>query len=363
MIGGEEMAVSAVLVEADKPKEAFYPPGWVDRLTDWVDTLRIPAWAFYLLVWIILFAIETAVNWYTGVYPVGTIFPYHLIFTGIVVYTTAMIHYLDSVTRHSLKSFRPALIGDDADFARLEHKLTTMPARSTLLATIGGLLLGVPIALVIADDRTRSLTKLLDSVPSMVLNMTLLAIIWTMMGVFAFHTARQLYLVSRIYSTACHVDLFRRGPLYAFSGLAARTAFALAILPYAGIITRPAVTENVAIVWAAISVNIAGLLIFVWPLLGMHRLMEAEKKRLLDQNGQKMEAAINETHRRLDAQDLTGMENLKDALDNLVTEQTVVSKISTWPWQLGTVSVLATALFLPIILWVVQRLLDRLLGF
>jgi hypothetical protein len=311
----------------------------------------------------ILFTVETTVSWYTGVYPVGTIFPYHLIFTGIVVYTTAMIHYLDSVARHSLKSFRPALIGDDADFARLEYRLTTMPARSTLLATIGGLILGVPIALVIADDRTRSLTKLLDSVPSTVLNVTLLAIIWTMMGVFAFHTARQLYLVSRIYSTACHVDLFRRGPLYAFSGLAARTAFALAILPYAGIITRPAVTENVAIVWAAISVNIAGLLIFVWPLLGMHRLMEAEKKRLLDENGQEMKAAIADTHRRLDAGDLSEMVNLKNALDNLVSEQMVITKISTWPWQAGTVGVLASALFLPVILWIVERVLERLMGF
>jgi len=357
------MAVSGVLVEVDKPKEMLYPPGWVDRLTDWVDSLRMPPWAFYLLVWLVLFCVETGVSWYGGVYPVSTIFPYHLIFTGIVVYGIAMIHYLEAVARHSLKSFRPALIGDDTDFARLEYKLATMPMRSSVIATICGLFLGVPIALVLADDRTRSLTKLLDSGPSIALNITLLLIIWSMMGLFAFHTARQLYLVSRIYSTASHVDLFRRGPLYAFSGLAARTAIAVSILPYAGIVSRPAVTENVAILWTAIGLTATGLLIFVWPLLGVHRLMEAEKKRLLDENGHEMKAAIADTHRRLDAQDLSGMDNLKYALDNLVTEQTVINKISTWPWQVGTVGVLATALLLPVLLWIVERLLERLMGF
>jgi hypothetical protein len=357
------MAVSGVLVEVDKPKEMLYPPGWADRLNNWVDSLRIPPWAFYLLVWMTLFVIETGVSWYGGVYPVGTIFPYHLIFTGIVIYGIAMIHYLDGVARHSLKAFRPALIGDDTDFARLEYKLTTMPMRSSVLASICGLCFGVPIALSLGDSPTLRLTKLMDSAPSGALNIVLLSIIWSVMGVFAFHTARQLYLVSRIYAVSTHVDLFRRGPLYAFSGLAARTAVAVAILPYAGIISRPAVTENVAILWTAIGLTVAGLAIFVWPLLGVHRLMEAEKKRLLDENGHEMKAAIADTHRRLDAQDLSGMDNLKYALDNLVTEQTVINKISTWPWQVGTVGVLATALLLPVLLWIVERLLERLMGF
>ena len=357
------MTVSGALLEVDKPREELYAPSWVERVNDWIDTLRIPAWLFYLLVWMTLFAIETAVNWYSGVYPVGTIYPYHLVFTAIAVYSVAMIHYLDRVAGHSLQAFRPALTGDDADFARLKYELTTMPRRPSALAALIGLSLGVPVALTVADARMQALTKLIDSMPSLALNVVLLAFIWSMIATFGFHTARQLRLVSRIYSTMSHVDLFRRGPLYAFSGLAARTAVAVAILPYAGIISRPAVIENVAVVWTAIGLTLVGLAIFVWPLLGVHKLMEAEKKHLLDENGRKMHDAIDATHRCLDAQDLSGMEKLKYALDNLVTEQTVLNKISTWPWQVGTVGVLATALFLPVILWIVERVLERLMGF
>jgi len=357
------MAVDEISLETSRPKDAIYAPGWADRFTDWVDSLAIPSWAFYLLVWLALFAIETGVNWYTGVYPAGTLFPYHLVVAALVVYGIASIHYLDRVADHALKAFRPTLAGDATDFARLEYKLTTMPMRSTIIAGILGICIGIPISITFADARTMNLAKLTGSTPSTVLNVAFGVLIWCGLGVYAFHTVRQLYLVSRIYTTSAHIDLFRRAPLYAFSGLSARTALSIAIVPYAGIISRPGVIENAFIAWAAITLTLLGLLIFVWPLLGVHRLMEAEKKRLLDQNGQEMEAAIAETHRRLDAQELAGMDNLKDALDNLVTEQTVVNKISTWPWQLGTVGVLATALFLPIILWTVQRLLDRLLGF
>ena len=57
------------------------------------------------------------------------------------------------------------------------------------------------------------------------------------------------------------------------------------------------------------------------------------------------------------------MSNLKDAFENPVGEQTVISKISTWPWHTGTVGVLVTTLLLPIFLWLIRRILDPLLLF
>jgi len=357
------MAVDGISLETSKPKDDLYAPGWVDRFTDWVAGLAIPSWAFYLLVWLALFCLETGVNWYSGVYPPGEFFAYHLVLTGLVVYGFAAAHYLDNVADHALKTFRPALKGDDEDFARLEYKLTTMPMRLSILASVVGLCLGALFAVTLGGARTASMIKLTASTATTVLNIVLVVIIWAAMGAYVFRTARQLYLVSRIYTTSAHIDLFRRAPLYAFSGLTARTALSFAIIPYAGIISRPEIVENTNIIWVAITFTLISLLIFVGPLLGVHRLMEAEKRRLLDENGQKMEIAVAETHRRLDAQDLSGMDNLKFALDNLFTEQTVISKISTWPWQGGTVSVLATALFLPVILWVIERVLERVLGF
>jgi hypothetical protein len=349
-------------VEGDS-SSGMYPAGWADHVTDRVDTLPIPAWLFYVLIWVALFLIETGVNWYSGVYPPGTFVPYHAIFTGLAIYGLAMVHYLDKVAAHALEAFRPALTGSDTDFQSLRYRLTTMPARASLVATIAGIGVGVPVAGIFGGGGTLSLTMLFDSPPSTALNFVLLTFVWCFQGLFLYHTWRQLRLVNDIYTTSAPVDLFRRHNLYSFSGLSARTAIGWLIIPYAGIISRPGVTSNIAVVVTAIVVTGVSVAIFVWPLVGVHRLMEVEKARLLDENGRRLKETIEETHRRLDAQDLSGIDNLKHAMDNLVTEQAVIGKIPTWPWATGTVGVLATALLLPIVLWIIERILERLMVF
>lgn len=55
------------------------------------------------------------------------------------------------------------------------------------------------------------------------------------------------------------------------------------------------------------------------------------------------------------------MDAFKAAIDSLRTKQEVVAKISTWPWQIDTVRRVATAAALPLVPWVLQRLLERFL--
>jgi hypothetical protein len=48
-------------------------------------------------------------------------------------------------------------------------------------------------------------------------------------------------------------------------------------------------------------------------------------------------------------------------MEALVHERNVIEKVYTWPWQRETVSGLSTALLLPIILWLITKLLDAFL--
>jgi hypothetical protein len=54
------------------------------------------------------------------------------------------------------------------------------------------------------------------------------------------------------------------------------------------------------------------------------------------------------------------MDALNHATEALVRERDVLDKIPTWPWQPDTIRWLGTALLLPIIVWTITRVLERL---
>lgn len=55
------------------------------------------------------------------------------------------------------------------------------------------------------------------------------------------------------------------------------------------------------------------------------------------------------------------MDNWNKALANLVIERDTLEKISTWPWGRGTLTGFLTALILPILLWIITRILERVM--
>jgi hypothetical protein len=101
---------------------------------------------------------------------------------------------------------------------------------------------------------------------------------------------------------------------------------------------------------------------FVWPLLGVHRLLVEEKGRMLDEASLRLEAAIVELRQRMDSGKLEGMTDLNMAIASLELKQNALNRVSTWPWQPETVRWLVTALVLPLALWIIQFVLQRILG-
>ena len=132
------------------------------------------------------------------------------------------------------------------------------------------------------------------------------------------------------------------------------------LLPYIGILTTPALLSHPAGPVAIICITLAAIVIFAWPVVGVHRLLEDEKRRLQDDNAHQLEAAIAETHRRMSAGQLGDMTELKHGMDNLVAEQAVLDKLPTWPWHPGTIKGLTVALLLPVFLLLIERFLDVL---
>ena len=339
-----------------------YEPSWVDRVIEWVRRLPGPSWVFYVAVWVVLFSIETIIKWADGTYPVGTFFPNHVLIGGIDVYVLALMHYLKRVSGAALDDFRLALETSDSDFARLRYQLTTLPARATLVATGVGLCIGIT-ALGIESASMPGLLHALrfgTSPLSMVLEISGAVFAFSMFGVLAYNSVRQLRLVNFLYTTAGHLDLFRPSPLYAFAGLSARTAVGLVVVPYAVMFSVTSVWDIPAAPLFVLPQTLAAAAVFLAPLVGVHRILERKKRRLQDDVGQRLGAANMELQRRMDAREFGELTGLKDGIESLVAVQNELSRLRTWPWQPGTLRGLGAALLLPIVIWGVQRVLERL---
>jgi hypothetical protein len=341
-----------------------YPPSWVDRFTDWVEELPVPYWLFYLALGLVLAFVETVVQWHGGSYPISTLDPFHAWFAGQIAFLLALMHYLDKAADAALTTFRPALNVSEAKYVELRYRLTTLPARSTLGATLAGATVAI-IVLLMTFHILIPMAGFASSRASIILNKALLLIVLTIASTLVYHTIHQLRLVSRIYATYAIVDLFNLGPLYAFSGLTVRTALGVIIYNYAWYATEPELLSQphqLIGLGFGIFYAVVAIVTFAWPLLGIHRRLVEEKERLLSEASQRLKATIAELHRRVDAGELRNMDDMNKAMASLEIELNQLTRIPTWPWQPETLRGLITTLLLPVVVFLIQLVLQRTFG-
>ncbi len=256
---------------------------------------------------------------------------------------------------HPSQSFRPALdIGDD-DYARLHYQLTAIPAGPALVATL--------IGLVAAAAAVRVDSGLVSTETAPAATMVIVVVIYwavVLIPILLYNTVRQLQLVTRVHRLATRIDLFEPRPLYAFSALSASAGVGLLLFNYYSALTDPTTFTNP--IWYGvfgISVIVA-IAFFVLPLYGMHRRIAAEKDRLESESGERVRTVISALHRQVDRGDLGDADQLNKTFASLALEREVLDKMPTWPWQPDTVRGFITALVVPVVLWLITRVLERI---
>jgi len=304
---------------------------------------------------------DAAVNWSNGSYPGSSSFPFHLLSALTPAIIVAMIHYFDYWAGKALATFRPAMAVEEVEYKSLQYQLTTLPRLQTIVATVIGVAYGCIYLLFLYDSRIDELRAFTSPVAS-VFNVTLGILNYMVYSIIIYHTIHQMRMISRIYSKCKQIDLFHLSPLYAFSTLAARVSISLAVMTYAWIYAFSGSGDIVGIVTPVVVVPLL-FATFILPLQGIHSLLQEEKTKLQSENAQQLRASIRELHRRSEAGDYGQIDGVGKAMDGLMKEQTLLKEIPTWPWHPDTVRWVATALLAPVVLGLVTRLAQRLLGF
>jgi len=227
-----------------------YSACWADYLTNWVRRLPIPAWLFYLAWFVVLVALEIIIKWSDGSLPVGTIFPFHVVYVGSLVYLIAAHHFIFDGARSALLTLRPLMTTDEAQFEVIRYRLTNVPARGALIAS----LVGVAVATIqwfLNTDQDLRYSKLATSTLSAVVDYIIYASFGAACGVVIFGAVHLLAMVNRVYTQHTKVSIFKVGPLCALAGVPARiTVLALlAIFAWFLVYPVPDNVGNVGSVW------------------------------------------------------------------------------------------------------------------
>lgn len=328
-----------------------YPPSWLDRFSQWVERLPGPPWAYYLAIGAVGYGLSSVMRWLDGRQPFGTFDPAPPPFLLWVVGVLLLHSYLDRYARRALNQFEPLLHGGESEVERLRYELTVTPARTARLGSLFW----------IATSTALVITGYEHIKPFFPLWEVLISILsFAVGGSFMQHVIHQMRTVRRIYGQIKTVDLYNLEPLMAFSGLTARAAIGLVLLQYAILALLPGQAKLTLIIPAG-TLTLVAVVLFTWPLMGVHHLLEDEKSKQLGEVESRLKAMITLLYQRVDSAALANVGEVERAIDGLKTTREIIESRPTWPWQPSTVRSLATAILLPIFLWLLQELLQRLL--
>lgn len=335
----------------------LYPPSWVDRLVGWIDNLRGPYWLVYVLATVIMAVIINAMLWFVGGLPAGEVDIVNSSYAVFVFYYLGLYHYLTHVASRALRVYRPLLDVDEAAIHRLDHELTRLPR------WIGRL--GIPVGFVLAalsvigdptyggDVQPTFLLYAGDILITGFLMVTFLAVI--------IRTIRQLVMVDRLHKRATNINLLRLAPAHAFSALTARTGIGI-IIAGVGASMMEILTEGyLSDVLVYVLLSLLALAAFVLPVIGIKNRIDEEKKRALGEVTDLLQVTNERLHEMVRNSKNKGFKKVEKATAALIRERELLKKVSTWPWDTATIRGFASALLLPIFIWIVTRLLERIL--
>ena len=347
-----------VEVEPAKHSGVPYPSSWIDRLIEWIDGLPGPVWLFYALSILVTAILINVALWLVGSLPVGSIDPLNTFFSVLMFYWIGLYHHLTRVGSRSLRKFSLLLDAEDAEMAAIEYELATLPSWLGWLA----IPLGLGLAAVdVMGDPTPYGDIVVQSSMIMVFDLGITGMLGATFFCVIIRSIRQLRMVGKLHARADRLNLLELSPAHAFSDLTARTGIGLILLLVLAYLLDPTSAGTPIDALLYVGIVVLAVAIFVLPIIGMRRLLEDEKDRVLKETSDLLKDTWDSLDRRIKNGEFEDLQGMESAIVSLTNKRELLSKISTWPWNPRTIRGFASTLLLPIFLWLVTRVLERFL--
>jgi len=328
---------------------------WLDRLIIWIDQLPLPAWLIYILVTIVIQILFNITFWIDGSVPLWENVTIPSVSFPLIVLGLAFYHYLTKAGSKALQDFRPLLEADDDEIKKIDTSLNYLPPWANWVVLIWGIVGSIPY--VFGGSNTFG-----DIVPKSILPISMVYIM-SVLTVFPWlnqfiRIIRQVRILQDLHQQASNINLLHLEPAHAFARLTASAGGGMILLMGLGMLYNPEMGTGVNLVGALISVFL-GVLIFVAPLIGMRNRLIQEKVQRLKEISELLQLTTEQIHDKVKNQTDTDISEARSTMSALIEERALFEKVSTWPWNTGTIRGFTSTLLLPIVLWFITRLLER----
>ena len=341
------------------PEEKPYNPSWIDRLNRWIASLPINLWLFHLLLALLLILIQVLFLWLDAGLHAREILPV-IVFNSLAVpFLLVLLYILDQQSVSALEAMKPVLDMTGQEYEKYHYMFLNMPFFPPLAA---GLVLMIIVILTptVTIDPLRY--AVLDHTPTFSLVYHIIDKMSAFLfGVVLYHLVRHLRLVNSIYDHHVRINLFDLGPLQGLSRVTASTIIGLLVFIYAWMLINPELLTDPFLLVLFIIFTIIPISVFAWPLWGLHRMIDVEKKNRLHEIDLRFEAVAQQFNQHLDQGDLDAVESLNGIIISLDTQRNRIDDIPTWPWRAETARLVLTAIALPLLMMVLQLFVSRAL--
>jgi hypothetical protein len=299
--------------------------------------------------------VPSGILWLTGSLRIPDLEPRVWLPAAIAGLVLALIVVHDRIALAALTDFEPAL-GPGPDIALLRRGLTSIPDRLALPAVV---LIEVIATIGYLSDPPTLAQLQARSVGEAAM---IVLVNWISIGAVALlliHAWIQLRAVVRIHRMAARVDLFDVSPVHAFARLTAATGVGFLLVGILILGDPTARRDSLFYASEAIGVMVVAAITFAVPLWGMHERLVAEQQRLLREVNVRLQQTMERIGAMARAAELDGIDRFATAQAALIGQRELIARLSTWPWSTGTIRGFATTLLIPVAIWLITRLLDR----
>jgi hypothetical protein len=276
-----------------------------------------------------------------------------LFFSLIIAYIIPVFSFITARAEEALLQLTPLLPANSEALQLSEDRLHTVSGRLLLFQLLSGTLLGLAHMSFIRGSIAQMLQELLVS-PTAFISTFGAVSVWVIMFTVISMLVQQAVLFAKLGATV-HISLLNTQALVAFGRVAIYSSLAiigaLAMFPLMNLDSQFEMDEGLPGALATVGPLIMIFFIPVWPL---HRRLSALKKEALKVLSVRLESCLGD-----DDGTQPPPEKISD-LTALLAYRREISQVSTWPFDLNSMTRLSLYLVIVPLTWAGAALIERL---